>query len=219
MAVPRRFLVPRPFKDVMRQFGALPDDVAGSLLMALDSISAESPSRAGFVEAVKPFADHLDPAIFVDALVTLEASRETISVARVAKDVATSDELGIPEADRAGFSERLERALVSPGLMALGRAYDVLVEHDRVMTGARILTDLRPIFGDDVREQPVGAVIVHNLKLDTLLDGENSAFYVALDVNDLENLKTTIDRALDKSQTLLAWMQKSSLPHVNPGVE
>ncbi|MDE3169737.1 MAG: hypothetical protein KGL75_06310, partial [Acidobacteriota bacterium] len=41
----------------------------------------------------------------------------------------------------------------------------ILTQHERIFVGARILTDIRPIFHVDVSEQPREAVIVHMLRL------------------------------------------------------
>jgi hypothetical protein len=88
----------------------------------------------------------------------------------------------------------------------------ILTEHERIFAGARIMTDIRPIFHIDVSEKPNAAVIVHMLKITqrnphrTIMDT-----YFALDSNDIALLKEILERAMKKEQTLRKAMNDSGV--------
>jgi hypothetical protein len=83
------------------------------------------------------------------------------------------------------------------------KAGPVLTDHDHIFSGARILTDLRPIYHLNVAETPSAATVVHMLKI-THRDHYQRNFdsYFALDSNDLETMKRIIERAQKKEETL-----------------
>ena len=82
---------------------------------------------------------------------------------------------------------------------------------------ARFLSDIRPIFHLDVSEKPDSAVIIHMLQI-TQRDnfGNHADQYFALDSNDIRHLKTLIDRALKKEETLKGLMKKSGVTVLHP---
>jgi hypothetical protein len=203
----------------MQMFGALEDATAETILTALESAPGDPPSREALVRAVTSAGPELDAEGLVDALLTLEASRETASIIQISEDVAESEDLALAVEQREGFTSRLRRALAAPAVMNLGRAYDVLIDRDKLFTNARIITDIRPIFSDDVNQTPVGVALVHTLKLSAVSDGRREIFYFALDVQDLDVLREAVKRADDKTATLRAWIAKTGLPCVDPGVE
>jgi hypothetical protein len=82
-----------------------------------------------------------------------------------------------------------------------GRALQT--DDERTYCRAKILTDLRPVFGEDIDDGLKGMVIMHHLKL--VFHGDGSAhndFYVSMDSQDLEALKATIERAEAKAKSL-----------------
>ena len=86
------------------------------------------------------------------------------------------------------------------GIVAKGLS--IIVDQERTFTDSRILTDFRPVFGEDVETSPSAAVHIHQLRLTYSEDSETASFYVSLDTADLEALKATIDRALKKDVSL-----------------
>lgn len=93
----------------------------------------------------------------------------------------------------------------------------ILTQHERIFVGARILTDVRPIFHLNVSEKPESAVIVHMLRI-TQRDnyGNRSDQYFALDSNDIRSLKALIDRAMKKEETLKGLMKDSKVTVLQP---
>jgi hypothetical protein len=97
------------------------------------------------------------------------------------------------------------------------KAGPVLTQHERIFVGARIMTDLRPIYHLDVSEKPDAAVIIHMLRI-TQRDnfGVHSDQYFALDSNDIAAMKELIDRAEKKEKTLKSIMQNSGVTVLDP---
>ncbi len=97
------------------------------------------------------------------------------------------------------------------------KAGPVLTQHERIFAGARIMTDLRPIYHLDVSEKPDAAVIIHMLRI-TQRDnfGQHSAEYFALDSNDLKAMKELIERAEKKEKTLKGIMENSGVTVLDP---
>jgi hypothetical protein len=93
----------------------------------------------------------------------------------------------------------------------------VMTEHEKVFSDARILTDVRPIFHDDISEKPKAAVIVHMLRLTTRdIFGSQKAQYFAMDANDIRFMKQLIDRAIKKEDTLKTLLHGSDIDVIVP---
>jgi hypothetical protein len=83
------------------------------------------------------------------------------------------------------------------------KAHEVLHENERNFTSARVITDIRPIFGENVNEPPNGAVVVHTLKIEFAHGrSPHRHFYVTLDDTDLDKLIEQLKRAKTKAETL-----------------
>ncbi len=92
------------------------------------------------------------------------------------------------------------------------KAQDLQTDDERTFCRARILTDLRPVFGTNIEDGPKGMVIIHLLKLGFHQASErhHDEFYVALDADDLQTLKKVVERAQSKAKILRATV--SNLP-------
>jgi hypothetical protein len=93
------------------------------------------------------------------------------------------------------------------------KANDVMTEHERVFCSVRILSDIRPVFGED-KEQASGAVVIHNLKIGFHQNGKHKELYFALDTRDIEMLRTAIERASRKTTALASILRKSEVPYI-----
>jgi hypothetical protein len=77
-------------------------------------------------------------------------------------------------------------------------------DHARAFKHARVLTDLRPIFGLNESMTIEGAVVMHALKLEYYEDDFARDFFVTLDDVDLETLRLAVVRAQNKAKALRA---------------
>ena len=79
---------------------------------------------------------------------------------------------------------------------------------------AKILSDIRPIFGPKIESGPVAAVVTHTLKLGYHEEGEHKQFFVVLDDADLVTFQEVIQRAREKSDALDNLLGASKLPRL-----
>jgi len=93
----------------------------------------------------------------------------------------------------------------------------VHTQHERIFFNARIMTDVRHIFHQDVAEKPQAALLVHMLRI-TERDNQGHKWdkYFALDSNDLRKMRALIDRALKKEETLKQLTEKSGVALIDP---
>jgi hypothetical protein len=112
--------------------------------------------------------------------------------------------------------ERLENRLKS--VLSLERTTGVVAKAQTLMTqqgnvflGARVLTDVRPIFTADPEQEPAAALLVHQLAITYRHDDEDRHFYVALDSDDVEKLRTVLNRAESKGKSLVSALKETSM--------
>lgn len=112
---------------------------------------------------------------------------------------------------------RIAMLLSTRSIALLGKALDMGTEYDKVMVSARILTDLRPVFGPDVVEAPGGALLTHTLKIEFVHDaGDVGNIYVAMNEDDVANLRTLLNRADQKAVTLKGMIAKMGVSYMSP---
>lgn len=93
------------------------------------------------------------------------------------------------------------------------KATQIRLEHEHVFRTARILTDLRPIFGRDVDKGPTAAVVVHQAKITYRESGQEMTkdFYMALDSDDIVELKKLLERASRKEASLVSVARRGDI--------
>jgi hypothetical protein len=96
------------------------------------------------------------------------------------------------------------------------KAFDILLGNEHNYSEARIFTDIRPVFTTDPSEAPVGAVVVHNLKIEYRKESSPQEFFIALDSQDLLKLRKVIDRAIAKESSVCNLLKKMNLTVAKP---
>lgn len=133
-----------------------------------------------------------------------------------AMDESDTEELKLSGKNRDHFRSRLSELLDLKSVGVGTKALEVLFENERSFHSARIVTDLRPIFGADPEEPPAGAVVVHMLKITYFERGRLRDFFVALDTTDVGTLRGILDRASLKDNNLKAFLDSAQMPYVDP---
>lgn len=103
---------------------------------------------------------------------------------------------------------RLEKLLTARPLQDSAKALVLLHEQPQVFQDCRIITDLRPLFGDNDTELRAFTV-THQLRIGYDTPSESSDFYVALEADDLRRLRSAIDRALSKQTSLESFSRQA----------
>ena len=109
------------------------------------------------------------------------------------------------------FKERLTQFLGIPALARATKGNILMYEHERTVYGFRILTDARPIFGEDVEKPPEAIEITHTLKVAFHRGTQHEEEYFALDEMDLAELSRVVERAEQKAKSLRAALNKSGM--------
>lgn len=153
------------------------------------------------------------------SLTSLQADFET-STASVADAIASamersdSEKLRLPKEDRERFKSILTDLLSSNALQIAGKARSLQFEDEHVFQDARIVTDIRPVFGDSIQESPVGAILVHKLKLTYLRNKQLEDFFIELDSRDVRILRGLLDRADAKGDRLISALGTAGVQHI-----
>jgi len=92
------------------------------------------------------------------------------------------------------------------------KATKLLLERSKLVESTRIITDIRPVFKEEIIESPDYCLITHNLRIlyNKNIRNEKKAYF-ALDHQDLIQLKLQIERALKKEEELHKLCQKAGL--------
>ncbi len=132
---------------------------------------------------------------------------------------AAKEELEGPKKDAeewAAFTNDLATLLGLDGSLGVtAKVVDVRYEYGSVFCSARILTDIRPVFGSDPARSPLAAAIVHTLRITHHAGESHEDFYVALDAEDLRKLRDQIDRAVKKESSLKAIIEKTPMKYLD----
>lgn len=106
----------------------------------------------------------------------------------------------------------LERLLNINSLNMVAKAGRLQRDGERLYCTAKILSDIRPVFGPDPAGRPVGAVLTHTLKVGYHEGKEHREFHVVLDSSDLDHLGDTVQRAQAKDKSLRGLLKSADLP-------
>lgn len=170
-----------------------PEDAA---LSAVTSVSKENQAD------LKKIAEALVALYGVKSVKEISVDEFADDVCDAMESLADQD-LRLPHAERAEFKNKLLILLGSEVLGLASKAHDLATEDERMFCQARIITDLRPVFGPTIEDGPKAMVVVHLLKLAYHQGSEkHQQFYVSLDADDLQTMKKLIDRAQAKAKSL-----------------
>lgn len=211
-----RLRIPEPYVPGLTAVAALDSQVADELFAAVQTVP-HLLTTSRLVEHVSDRVPALENAEDVlDALLSLTTllPESGDGISELARDVAESPDLDLDETTRAGLVRRLEGLLGVDSFVLAARASEIVTEFPKVFHDARILTDLRPVFGPDPTSGPQAALLVATLKLEYHpADGPVSAEFFALDYSDLLRLREIVDRAIAKHTSLRGVIDRMDLPY------
>jgi hypothetical protein len=107
---------------------------------------------------------------------------------------------------------KFEKLLNIDTFNLLSKAKRLQRDGERLYCDAKIISDIRPVFGAKPTTRPNGAVVTHTLKLGYHEGGEHKEFHIILDCIDLEGLSDVIGRAQAKDRTLRDLLKSTRLP-------
>jgi len=110
---------------------------------------------------------------------------------------------------------RLTRLLELNSFVVGAKAVSVMLEHDIVFYRARVLTDIRPVFGATIGA-PQAAVITHSLRIHYHQGEDHKDFFVMLDTQDVQTLIDVLERAKVKAENLKGVLATANIPYIEP---
>jgi hypothetical protein len=141
----------------------------------------------------------------VDIITNLSRSSKdaTVTIEELAKSVTAL--VDVPANENFNpqvLEQRIIRLLSIKPLKLYARASNVQHQYEDLFFGARIISDIRTVFEPD-GTKPLGAMIVHNLKITHGQTGQDRHDkFFALDNADLDILLLAIERAKEKTKSL-----------------
>lgn len=222
--MPSSLIIPEDYETGYAKLIALEDPVAEQFIKAL----TDAPMVLRPADLAVRLAEQLAGSIEADDV--YEIIQTLVSLYPVEEDFETHEQLAeeiceaiadtdseilnLPEGKRERFKQRLVKFLDIDSLRVASKANILLHEYEHVVHNARVLTDIRPIFGTNPDAPPKAALIVHTLKIN-YHDAEGlKEFYVAMDSDEMDQLMYVLDRADAKSKSLKAVLEAAKLPHV-----
>ncbi len=82
------------------------------------------------------------------------------------------------------------------------KARDLMVENENNFQESRIISDLRLVFDDELENKKRHGVIIHRLHIEYRHQRTYKDIYVSLDLQDLQQLKEEIERAIKKHEII-----------------
>jgi hypothetical protein len=208
----------RRAREGLLELAELPKEQRDELVAAFGSLDpfAGFEEFVAVVRALLPDASEPHARDLAGALITTVQQmhyRDLEQPSDLADAVVRSPDLDLTDDQAQALRDLIGRVADLPPLWSTAKAIDLMSEQEHPLTAARILTDVRPIFGPGVNDGPQGAVVFQVLKVDHYTDGHRSTIAFALDNADLLELKKTVDRAIAKTESLKAWMQTAGLSY------
>ena len=217
--------IPEERQDAFRKLVTLSDENAMALASSLresfpglndqDALAEIASSATGMSAS-----DATDMMGVLSTLYILRARRDSpipdfVEDVAQALDEAGVEGLGLSNEDRERFKDRLAALLDVESASIESKAADVQFENERTFHSARIVTDLRPIFGPNPEDGPIGAVIVHMLRITYRERTQLRDVFIALDTEDVGTLGDVANRADLKAKNLMSFLQGTELPLIS----
>lgn len=215
MASLRSIRVPPTAVPILKRLAELDDERSKALVTAVSTgaIRGKSALEAAVLAVLgeqwqgDEVQDLLGNLISISSLASShQFSADAIAEALVkrAGDKFTENEAQV-------LTRRLAVLIDAPDLLAYSKAADIYTEFDRLLHVSRIITDIRPVFSREPNPEPLGAVIVHTLRLDYFDAGRTQTISFALSRGDLTALKNAIERAEEKETRLSTVLDSAGL--------
>ena len=217
------FQIPTSHAKALGELAGLSEEDFAALLAVLtEEMRTIDCSAVGASIAATGLFDETDARALMDSITELSSVRHatSASAAEIGARVLASDPFDSEEdALQTLLAQRVVEVLDCSNVRLAGKALELGSIRERVFGFAEIHTDLRPVFGDDDDLVAESGVLAHVLRLHYISsEGSHNDFFVALDNQDLEMLRYTIDRAEKKSETLLRQLQEAGLCLVGKGL-
>lgn len=209
--------IPPRLRGALNLVARLSDADLDALAEALNALPAfpERSDIAASIRTVISAEEEGDNGRVVAALLNLAVQRRRWDADELARLVASAPGLDVPDERRDSFERFISRVVQAEALVSAARGLDIVFDREHIAAETRVLTDIRPVFGDDVEPQLLGATVINTLSIDYHTPTGPQKLQLAVDERDLKRLQEAIDRALKKSVSLRELLAASDTQYVN----
>jgi len=218
--------VPDRYVKALEKLRQLPDTSFDELLAGLSRVTLSS-SRDQLTDEARNFTPSIKPKDLEDLLSLLvslkgaqeQAEESTDFADDVLSAISRTDEpkLELAGQERDKFKKRLLTLLAVDRFSISAKAISLIGEYEHTFCRARILTDFRPIYGNDPGKKPVAGLITHTLRLSYHEGTQLRHIYVLLDDSDLGEMKALFKRAEVKAESLRDQLAATQVPLIGTG--
>ena len=174
-----------------------------SLLEAASGMTLSTPAEAMAI------AEATFPLLFT---FVADGNKPTDVVSAVLRSLRS--EKSLPPKDMGVLRGRLSAIIGSKVLALKAKGAALSMTRGTLLTGAKIITDVRPVFGAQAASTIDAFTVIHTLVLDVLEDGSQKAIHVAVDRTDLDDLKKAIARAEIKDKAISKWVDPTGVARI-----
>lgn len=132
----------------------------------------------------------------------------------VAKAFYIAEKIEADEEQLSVLAERIERLFAIQPLAVSAKTLNLIGEVERRYASARVVTDIRPVFGDKEDCILLASAIIHTLQVTYFENGDRKEFFVALDAADLVKLRDSSARAVKKEGVLKETLSTTTFKNI-----
>jgi hypothetical protein len=206
--------IPKEDRAGLTNLRKMPEDSFAALIIELERSPDSTPSIPGLSSEE---AESLKNSI--DTMYTVRTYTD-VPVEELVSDVceALKADDALPLGDESKFRDRLLRILSIDALNVAAKAVLLQNEHEHDFCSARILTDARPVYGEDPAAPPAAMIVTHTLKLiyHQGAGGRLHEIYLSLGSRDLQELRDVLNRAEAKAKSLRDVLEGSKVRFIDP---
>jgi hypothetical protein len=204
------YIIPTPYISGFENMVKIPDNELEKFAQAIseteigDSVESIMARTDGLITSFSRMQTHGIIAALISVVEIFENAKRNIEV--FSKEFSESYLVSNPEATQEDV-ETLKRNLsillkAFDNIRITSKARDVMTTNSANFRDARIISDIRLVFDDDLQESEKLAVVVHDLSIDHYKDGKKKTFFASMDLSDLKKLKDVLDRAILKDSVI-----------------
>ena len=218
--------IPDDHRKAFARLSGVDDRLFESILGALKAASpclrlAELRQRVHVaIKSVLPDEERLAEAIVILAT-TASRLESDISEKDVLQSVATTVAMkeGLDKEQERCLLDRLGQLSRLPLLHVSAKSSTLQVAHDRIYNSSKIITDLRPVFGEPIDSSDLLFMVIHHLHIIAMRNGKPEELYLSMDDKDLDMLRDAVDRARAKASLLRSTLQEHQLNEIDGGAQ
>ncbi len=205
--------IPKDDRAGLALLRELPQPVLSDLVLAIEKSPASPTVKNMSPDDVERIMDTLR------TMYTIRAIHE-VPLDEFVSDICESllEHGELKAEDEPKYRDRLGKVLDIEALNVAAKALSLQNENERNFCSARILTDARPVFGNNVSAPPAATVITHTMKLSYHegAGGRIHDFYVVFGSSDLADLREVLDRAEKKAKSLRNFFSATNMRFIDP---